>query len=268
MIDEAQHKNHSAYFVPGLQRGLHVLEVVGEAEKPMTVSEIARAIGVSRSSAFRLVYTLRQMEFLKSAFEDRAVELGPRVLNLGFAYLSRQDIIRVARPHLELLTSRTNVSSHLAVRDHREVLYLDCVLSNTPFVTTVTAGTRAPAYATALGWILLGSLDSEDLRSLYAGKPMPKRTDETPVTPDALLGRVRAASREGYVVSRGFSEPGGSSINAPIYDHARMVTAAIDISGPDAAFDFDRMSDHYLPAVIDAAQAISKALGSRSGDAP
>ena len=73
--DEALHQNHSAYFVPGLERGLHVLETVGESDKPMTISEIGRAIGVSRSSAFRLVYTLRQMGFLKAVYDDRAFEL-------------------------------------------------------------------------------------------------------------------------------------------------------------------------------------------------
>src|SRR5690606_41059180 len=89
------HKNHDSYLVPGLQRGLHALEIVGDSEKPMTISEIARAIGISRSSAFRLVYTLRQMGFLKAVYDDRAFELGPRVLNLGFSYLGKQDIIRL-----------------------------------------------------------------------------------------------------------------------------------------------------------------------------
>jgi DNA-binding IclR family transcriptional regulator len=261
--DAALHQNHGAYFVPGLERGLRVLETMGESDKPMTISEIGRAIGVSRSSAFRLVYTLRQMGFLKAVYDDRAFELGPRILNLGFSYLNRQDIVRQARPLLQQLTDRTQISSHLAVRDNRDVLYLDCVVSKTPFVTNIPTGARFPAHAAPLGWVLLGSLADEALRALYEQREMKPATSHTPTTLNALMSRVHDAISIGHVVSRGFNEPGGSSISAPVRDHTGAIVAGIDISGPDVAFDFDLMYTQYVPAVLEIARDISAALGHR-----
>ncbi|GGE48440.1 IclR family transcriptional regulator [Agaricicola taiwanensis] len=260
-MTDTQHKNHDAYYVPGLHRGLRVLELIGEAERPLTISQVAALLKISRSSAFRLLYTLRHMGFLKTGQDEKAFELGPRILNLGFAYLNRQDIVRLARPHLERLRDETGVSSHLAIRDERDILYLDCILSRTAFVTNISIGTRSPAHATALGWLLLGSLDDAGITELYAGKAMPARTAHTPITPRALVDKVRAAAEAGYVVSRGFSQPGGSSVNAPVRDYTGSVVAAIDVSGPDIAFDFERLEQFYIPAVMETARAISSDIG-------
>ena len=77
--------NHSVYFVPGLHRGLRVLEILASANKPMRLSELAAALQVSRSSAFRIIYTLRDLEFLRDGDQKNTYTLGARVLNLGFA---------------------------------------------------------------------------------------------------------------------------------------------------------------------------------------
>ena len=97
-MSESAH--HDIYLVPGLHRGIRVLEILGAAKTPMSLSEIARAMDLSRSSAFRLVYTLRQMEFLKDGEQKNTYALGAKVLNLGFAYLSNQPITTIARPLL------------------------------------------------------------------------------------------------------------------------------------------------------------------------
>ena len=92
--------NHKVYFVPGLQRGLRVLEILGAADEPMSISDIGRAMDLSRSSTFRLIYTLNQMGFLKDGEQKNTYTLGARVLNLGFAYLNQQPITSIARPYL------------------------------------------------------------------------------------------------------------------------------------------------------------------------
>src|SRR6056297_873964 len=116
--------NHAVYFVPGLFRGLRVLEILGTADTPMSLAEIARAMELSRSSAFRLVYTLRQMGFIRESERKNSYTLGARVLNLGFAYLNQQPITSIARPHLARLRDATGVSAHLSVLEGQDVLYL------------------------------------------------------------------------------------------------------------------------------------------------
>ena len=258
-------KNHDVYFVPSLQRGLHVLEVIAEARQPLGATEIARQIGVTRSSAFRLIYTLRHMGFLETARDGRSFTLGPRVLNIGFAYLASMDIIDVARADLELLRDRTNVSAHLSIRDGGEMLYLICIQTRSGFLSTINVGARFPAYATPMGWLLLSDLSTRELAALYGGAPMHELTSQTPTDIATLAQRVSQAVIDGYVLSRAIIEPGGSSIAAPVHDKSGKVVAAIDIAGPDSAFDIARLDRDYLTEVLSTARRISARLGYQSG---
>jgi DNA-binding IclR family transcriptional regulator len=258
-------KNHDVYFVPGLQRGLHVLEVIAEARQPLGATEIARQIGVTRSSAFRLIYTLRHMGFLEIARDGRSFTLGPRVLNIGFAYLASMDIIDVARADLELLRDRTNVSAHLSIRDGGEMLYLICIQTRSGFLSTINVGARFPAYATPMGWLLLSDLSTRELAALYGGVAMHELTSQTPTDIATLAQRVSQAAIDGHVLSRAIIEPGGSSVAAPVHDKSGKVVAAIDIAGPDSAFDIARLDREYLTEVLSTARRISARLGYQSG---
>ena len=258
-------KNHDVYFVPGLQRGLHVLEVIAEARQPLGATEIARQIGVTRSSAFRLIYTLRHMGFLEIARDGRSFTLGPRVLNIGFAYLASMDIIDVARADLELLRDRTNVSAHLSIRDGGEMLYLICIQTRSGFLSTINVGARFPAYATPMGWLLLSDLSTRELAALYGGVAMHKLTSQTPTDIATLAQRISQAVIDGYVLSRAIIEPGGSSIAAPVQNKSGKVVAAIDIAGPDSAFDIARLDREYLTEVLSTARRISARLGYQLG---
>lgn len=263
-MTETLHKNHDRYFIPGLSRGLRVLEIIAEAGGPMTIAEIGKKLGVSRSSAFRITYTLRHMGFLSTDKGDKLFDLGPRILGLGFSYLNNQDIIEIAKPHLEKLRDLTEVSSHLAIRAGKEVLYLDNITPNTSFVSNISTGERRPVYASVLGWVLLSSMGDDEIDELFADVEFESLTEQTPKSAKELIKRVRQAATDGYVISRGVIQRGGSTITAPIKDDSGVIVAVIDISGPDSAFDFDKLDDFYVPAVKSTAAEISKSLGYKS----
>ena len=201
------------------------------------------------------------MGFLEGAEDDRVCRLGPRVLNLGFAYLNSRDIVQIARKEIEALCEATGVSAHLAMRDGRDVLYLDCVQTRTGFPSNVNVGARIPAHVAPLGWILLSDLAPREIAALYDGVAMKAATAKTPTSRAALLQAVARAASDGHVVSRGFLEPGGSTVAAPVVDRAGRIVAAIDVSGPDSSFDFAKIQSLYVPAVRKAAAAISLRLG-------
>jgi len=255
------HKNHDSYFVPGLQRGLRILEALAEARRPLTVTELGRELGLSRSSTFRLTYTLRQLGFIESPEGSKIFRLGPRVLNIGFAYLASQDLIELARTDLEALRNNTNVSAHLAIRDHREVLYLSCVQSRSGFLSNMNVGTRLPAYAVPMGWLLLSDLSNRELAALFADQSFAPLTALTPRDVQALSQHVARSVGDGFVISRGIIESGGSSISAPVFDKDGLVVAAIDISGPDSAFDLAQIEGRYLDEVRNAAMRMSMRFG-------
>jgi len=263
--DEPLHKNHQAYFVPGLHRGLLVMETIAAERRPLTVTEIATRLNLTRSAVFRIAYTLRQTRFLEMTPDSKAFALGPRVLNIGFAYLASRDIIEIAQPDLERLRDETSVSTHLAIRDDLEVLYLSCFQSRSGFLSNMNVGARLPAHVTPMGWLLLSNLPARKITRMYDGRPLPAVSPHTPTDLPTLLRRVADAAAHGHVVSRGFVEHGGCSISAPVYDRSGEVVAAIDISGPDSMFDLDQLDTRYVDAVVTTAHQISRRLGYSPG---
>ena len=232
----------------------------------MSPGEIGRRIGLSRSSMFRLAYTLQHMGFVEEVPESRFLRLGARVLSIGYAYLASQTLIELARSELEALRDRTSVSSHMAILDRREILYLSCTQTKSGFLSTMNVGTRLPAYATPMGWLLLSVRTAGELAQLYPEKVFAPLTDQTPRNIGELMQCVAAAAAAGYAISHGAVEPGGSSIAAPVRDRSGAVVAAIDISAPDSAFDLEKFDTRDVRAVVEAGQRISARLG-YAGDA-
>lgn len=255
------HKNHDIYFVPGLRRGLLVLEALANEGAPMSVAEIGKRIDLSRSSMFRLAYTLQHMGFVEEIPESKLLRLGARVLNIGYAYLASQTLIEMARPDLEALRDRTSVSSHLAILDRREILYLSCIQTKSGFLSTMNVGTRLPAYATPMGWLLLGDRSARELGELFPERSFVPLTDQTPRNVGELAQRIAVAGAAGHAISHGAVEPGGSSIAAPVRDRNGRVVAAIDISAPDSAFDLSAFDTRDVREVMETAGRISARLG-------
>jgi DNA-binding IclR family transcriptional regulator len=256
-----RHKNHAIYFVPGLRRGLLVLETLAGEGRPMSVTDIGKRIGLSRSSMFRLAYTLQHMGFVEEAADSKLLRLGARVLNIGYAYLASQTLIELARPDLELLRDRTSVSSHLAILERGEILYLSCIQTRSGFLSNMNVGTRLPAYATPMGWLLLADRSARELASLYPPASFVPLTEQTPRNVGELAHRIATAVAAGHAISHGAVEPGGSSIAAPIRDRDGRVVAAIDISAPDSAFAPGTFETIDVLEVTDTAARISARLG-------
>jgi DNA-binding IclR family transcriptional regulator len=201
------------------------------------------------------------MGFLEEVEGTKSFTLGPRILNLGYAYLASKDIIEVSRVDLDLLRDATNVSAHLAILDRKEVLYLSCVQTRSGFLSNLNVGTRLPAYATPMGWLLLSDLTSREMSKLFGEDEFVPMTDQTPKDLGELMAKVSQAASRGFAVSRGAVEAGGSSIAAPILNRDGQIVAAIDISGPDSAFDMSRIETRDVEDVMNAAQRISARLG-------
>ncbi|MET1254881.1 IclR family transcriptional regulator [Aliikangiella maris] len=255
-------KNHATYFVPGLQRGLRVLEILAESGTPMTINDITKHMEFGRSSVFRWVYTLKCLGFIDYSETNKTYTLGARVLNLGFAYLGTQEIIKQARGFLEALRDKTEIATHLAICDHSDVLYLDCLQANRGIQSSANTGKRVSAHASPLGWLLLSDLSNRELIQLFNDKELAKFTEQTPSSISQLSQKIIEVSSLGYVISFGALKIGGISIAAPIFDARGKVIAAIDISGPDFAFDKDKIKEFYVPEVLKTAQQISQHIHS------
>ncbi len=220
------------YIVPGLQRGLGVLALFGRDRRRLGLSEIARAMGMSRSAAFRLVYTLESMGLLLRDTGDDRYELGPRVLDLGLSALASMDVVEVAERPLRALRDATGGTIHLARRDGREVVYLLRFAAPRAMTTHVEVGTRLPAHGTTLGRALLMDHDRAALEALYGSDAaLPAYSPSTARDLDDLAAQLADDRARGHVIGHSIYEEGLDTVAVPLRNAAGRIVAAISAVG-------------------------------------
>lgn len=245
------------YIVPGLVRGLRALAAFSPDRKQMTLADLARELGLSRSAAFRTAYTLAQMGFLLQDPRDKSYSLGPAVMRLGYGYLATRELVEIALPEIERLRDETDWSTHLGVRDGDRVLYMLRCPSRMGMGSIVHVGSRLPAASTTMGRVLLADLDEATVIALYRDQgAAPGRQMRGPAEVLAQWRRDRASDT---VEQIGSFEAGIASVAAPVRDMSGRVIAAINAtrategSGPIPA--------DLRAAVRDAGRRISALLG-------
>jgi len=261
-------ESDSRYIVPALSRGLALLEAFSAERPSLTLSELSKAVGLSRSSTYRLVYTLEDMGFLLREKGNKAYRLGTRILGLGFAYLASQELVELARPHLEALRDRTNCSAHLGVVEGTELVYVVRMPDRKALTSHIRVGSRLAAHATSMGRAILSQLSEAEIRRRYAGVRLEAYTAHTATDLESLIELLAADRARGYIISRSAYEEGIASVAAPVRDADGNVIAAINISTPEATLKGDELETTLKDAVLETAETISHWLGYRRGRAP
>lgn len=251
------------YVVPGLSRGLALLQLFTRDEPQRSLSDLAAGLGVSRSAAYRLVYTLENDGFLVRDAGTRRYHLTARVLSLGFEYLGSQAVVEIAHPALVALSERTRAAAHVAVLDGWHSVYLSRVAPAVALVTNLQVGMRLPAHVTASGRILIAQLDRSQLANLIEDLRRECRAAPPPRSLAALHSAAEADRKRGYVYHDSEFDRGVMSVAAPVRDRGGAVVAAITVVGPKALFDELGGERALGPLAIQAAQAISQRLGYR-----
>ena len=260
------------YVVPGLARGLRLLELFDRTRPEWTLAELTAATGLPRSTTYRLVVTLEQLGYLDRTRPHKTYRLGARVLHLGFEFLDSQELVEIAHAPLQRLSVRTGGSTHLAILDGTDAVYLLRVAGPNRLVSNVRAGTRLPAHATVMGRALLSGHSAEALRARFAGAPLAPATRETATTIEALEAQVGDVRTLGYAISVAGFEAGIASVGAPVRNAAGDVVAAINFTGPDSQFGRERLMAEVVGTLCETAGDISRSLGWRkpaaTGTAP
>lgn len=250
-------------FVQSLERGLSVIRALS-APEPQTLSDVARATGLTRAASRRFLLTLQQLGYVH--LSGTRFQLTPRVLELGYAYLSSLTLPEVAQPHLEKLVDEIHESSSVSVLDGTDVVYVARVPTRRIMRVAISVGTRFPAYATSMGRVLLAGLEPEALDDVLDRTELVALTPETIHEPPALhaeLGRVRD---QGYALVDQELEAGLRSIAAPIRNRAGSVVAAINVS-VHATRPVDDVIDSLLPPLLSTAGAIERDLAAATAPA-
>ncbi|MBP6562040.1 MAG: IclR family transcriptional regulator [Neisseriaceae bacterium] len=250
------------YLVPGLMRGLAILELFGQEQQALTISELAEKLGVNRSSAFRLAYTLEHCGYIRKSPDSKRYILDAKVMGLGYKYLSGLDLIDAARPILSQLRDDTSLACHLVVLQDKDIVYIDQCQAQGSFTSRVRVGTRWPAYATVIGQLLLSDQAPEAVSALYAHDDAWVRfSDRTPKDLPALLARLDSVRGQSALVSWGHFNNNMATCAAPVFrrDDGKMV-AVISASCPLGMFSEAAFHEEVKPKVTEAAVRLSQQL--------
>jgi DNA-binding IclR family transcriptional regulator len=264
MTDAPASASGNRYIVPALAQGLGILSLFGGAHRSFTAPEIAKALSLPRTKVFRLLQTLQSMDYVRCGEDKRHFTLGPALLRGGFEYLASLDMVEVAQPILQRLRDETGLSSHMAIRDGCEIVYVARFPARSTIASSVNIGTRFPVHATIMGRMTVFEMDDKELGALFRGYAFESFTPQTPTTLKALKALLAEDRTRGYAVSQAFFETGVSSIAAPVRDGAGRIVAAINVTAVNAHIDDKAMHGELKDAVLDAAGEISRWLTGRN----
>jgi IclR family transcriptional regulator, pca regulon regulatory protein len=248
-------------FVQSLDRGLAVIRAFGPDRERLSLSEVARVTGLTRAATRRFLLTLVKLGYVRN--DGREFSLRPRVLELGYAYLSGLGMPEVAAPHLEELVAQVRESSSISVLDGDYIVYVARVPTKRIMTVSISVGTRFPAYATSMGRVLLAGMSQEDLDRYLAEAHFEAFTARTVTDPDRLREIVSDVARQGYAIVDQELEEGLRAIAAPIHGAGGAVTAAINVSAHASRVAMAAMRSDLLPAMLETARRIEADLKSQ-----
>ncbi|MEV5890011.1 IclR family transcriptional regulator domain-containing protein [Nonomuraea fuscirosea] len=248
--------------VQSLARGLAVIRAFSATEPELTLSQVARATGLSRAAARRFLLTLTDLGYVRS--DGRLFALTPRVLELGYAYLSSLSLPEVADPHLERLAAEVGESASVAVLDGADVVYVARVATARIMRVTINIGTRFPAYCTSMGRVLLAALPPEALETYLGRAELRRLTSHTIVLPAALRAELDEVRGRGWAMVDQELEEGLRSIAAPIRDRAGRTVAAVNVSTHATRTSLQAARRDLLPPLLATATKIETDLSALS----
>jgi len=248
-------------YVQSFARGLEVIRSFSAGAPQQTLSEVAARTGLTRAGARRILLTLQTLGYLES--DGRLFRLTPRILDLGFAYLSSMPIWDLAEPLMEALTERVHESCSAAVLDGLDVVYVLRVHTHKIMSTNLAVGSRLPAFWTSMGRVLLAALPEDALHDRLARLPRQSFTRHTVLDDETLLARIEQARAQGWCLVDQELEEGLISVAAPLKNRSGAVVAALNISGQANRTSTEMLREQLLPELLQTAQTISRLLRTR-----
>ncbi len=252
------HGESSADFVQSLARGLAVIRAFDGENRSLTSSDVARRAGIPRAAAGRFLRTLEHLGYIRAS--EREYSLTPRVLELGFSYLSALSLPEIVQPHLEQLSHQIEESVSAAVLDGADIVYVARAATRRIMSVRINIGTRFPAYATSMGRVLLAGLADAERRSLLDDTVLSPLTDRTVTGRDALRDELERVGRQGWSLVDGELEIGLRSLAVPIHRADGSVAAAVNISTAVGSRSADELVKTHLSALTATARAIDAEL--------
>jgi IclR family transcriptional regulator, pca regulon regulatory protein len=248
-----------SHYVRALDRGLTVITAFSGDRPELSVSEVAEITGVTRAAARRFLLTLVDLGYVTS--HGRTFTLAPKVLELGYSYLSALSLPQIARPYMAALAEEVGQGVSIAVLEGTESVNVGRVEKPDGLVrVSVPVGTRLPAYCNSMGRVLLAALTPDELDQYFEQAVFEAHTSRTITDPEKLRKELRTVARRGYSLINQELEEGLIAIGVPLHNSQSEVIAAMNLTIHATRPEVRVMERDYLPPLKAAAAQIDAAL--------
>lgn len=242
-------------FMTSLARGLAVVRAFSDQRRTLTIAQISQKTGIPRAAVRRCLHTLRQLGY--AGAEMNNFSLKPKILTLGYSYLSSTPLTVSAQPYLNSISSTLHESCSLAVLDDNEILYVARAATSRVMSVALNTGSRLPAYCTSLGRVMLAYLPDHELKRYLETVKLRAYTDRTVVSAKRLkeiLLEVRAA---GFAIIDEELEVGLRSIAVPVRGASGNVVAALNVGVQSIRVSKRQMEEDILPVLLKGSEELS-----------
>lgn len=248
-------EHNDPLFVTALARGLDVLKCCASAETDLTVSEIAKLLGLPQSTVWRCCHTLERQGYLERTPGER-LRPGLALLGLGHAALSRQPMAALARPGMAAIATRFLGAVSLGIPQGMEMLYLARVEGGATIYPGLSAGSRVGVLSSAMGWAWLAAL-SPEARMEFVDRARRQAREQYERIADQLEEAIGYYETHGVLVNSGVIHPELNAIAVPILSGVHSPIASISFGGVQAAFPAERLLKEVAPGLVELASNLS-----------
>lgn len=259
--------SRSSYAAPAVEAALSILETLGTVHE-MGVTELAKKLGLGKSSVYRLLATLAGRGYVEKNPQTGRYQLTYRLFAVGSPAADRFGLRETAHPVMQRLAAETGETVNLGVLDGTRVVNLHKVESRHLLRMHMEIGGGVPAHATALGKVLLAGLPPAEVARRLRGRRLTRLTRRTIADRPALWRALARVREQGFAIDDEECSLGLRCVAAPILDHRGSVVAALSISSPSQRLPhavLSRMAELVRAAAREVSRRLGYPLGSSKG---
>jgi IclR family pca regulon transcriptional regulator len=245
-------------FMTSLARGLAVVRAFSDRRRSLTIAQISHKTGIPRAAVRRCLHTLKQLGYADS--EANNFTLKPKILTLGYSYLSSTPLTVSAQPYMDQISRTLNESCSLAVLDGNDVLYVSRSSTSRIMSVALNVGSRLPAYCTSLGRAMLAYLPDDAVSAYFNSVELKAYTERTVVSQKRLKEILTETREAGFTIVEEELEIGLRSIAVPVRGASGSVVAALNIGAQATRVTSRQMKESFLPVLLKGSQELSALL--------
>jgi len=250
-------------FNQSVEKAFAILEAFGGERRALNLSEVAAAVGMTKSSAQRCTHTLERLGYLRRDPHVRRWVLTPQSLTMAHAYLSGHQLIEQATTHLIDLNQASGESVSLSEPYETDMVFIARFPSHKRFFIHMPVGRRLPMYCTASGRAYLSGLAAAEAQKLVRRSPLKQYTPQTLTEPAEILKQIEAAREAGYAWADQEYYRGDITIAAPVFGDDGTPIASVNISAPASRWSLADLRAKLSSVLMETARACSSGTAAR-----